>query len=63
MTDSMFAAPGRFFRGNLHTHSDRSDGVLSAAATLGRSKEVVYLSEIIGRGESVPFDDFGSFKA
>lgn len=30
MTDGMFAAPGRFFRGNLHTHSDRSDGVLSA---------------------------------
>ncbi len=24
-----FTAPGRFFRGNLHTHSDRSDGVLS----------------------------------
>jgi hypothetical protein len=23
-----FAAPGRFWRGNLHTHSDRSDGVL-----------------------------------
>jgi hypothetical protein len=22
-----FAAPGRWFRGNLHTHSDRSDGV------------------------------------
>ena len=24
-----FAAPGRFWRGNLHTHSTRSDGVLS----------------------------------
>ena len=23
-----FAAPGRWFRGNLHTHSDRSDGVV-----------------------------------
>jgi hypothetical protein len=23
-----FAAPGRFFRGNLHTHSNRSDGAL-----------------------------------
>lgn len=30
MTDSMFAAPGRFLRGNLHTHCDRSDGVLTA---------------------------------
>jgi hypothetical protein len=26
---SAFSAPGRFWRGNLHTHSDRSDGVLS----------------------------------
>ncbi len=24
-----FAAPGRFWRGNLHTHSTRSDGVLN----------------------------------
>src|SRR5579875_2710611 len=23
-----FSKPGRFFRGNLHTHSDRSDGAL-----------------------------------
>ncbi len=28
MTDA-FTAPGRFHRGNLHTHSDRSDGILS----------------------------------
>nr|WP_205911950.1 CehA/McbA family metallohydrolase [Rhodobacter sp. SGA-6-6] len=26
---SAFAAPGRFWRGNLHTHSTRSDGVLA----------------------------------
>lgn len=26
---TLFDTPGRFFRGNLHTHSDRSDGVLS----------------------------------
>ena len=25
---SAFSAPGRFWRGNLHTHSTRSDGVL-----------------------------------
>ena len=24
--DAAFAAPGRFFKGNLHTHSTRSDG-------------------------------------
>lgn len=28
MSDSFFTAPGRFYRGNLHTHSNRSDGVL-----------------------------------
>ncbi|MBN9887654.1 PHP domain-containing protein [Salipiger abyssi] len=28
MALSAFTAPGRFWRGNLHTHSDRSDGVL-----------------------------------
>lgn len=28
-TLSAFTAPGRFWRGNLHTHSTRSDGVLS----------------------------------
>ncbi len=29
MTNSMFGGPGRFYRGNLHTHSTASDGVLS----------------------------------
>ncbi|MCR8547390.1 CehA/McbA family metallohydrolase [Salipiger sp. P9] len=29
MALSAFTAPGRFWRGNLHTHSDRSDGCLS----------------------------------
>jgi len=29
MTLSAFSAPGRFWRGNLHTHSDRSDGCLT----------------------------------
>lgn len=28
MQDPTFTAPGRFWRGNLHTHSNRSDGVL-----------------------------------
>ena len=28
MTDA-FTAPGRFYRGNLHTHSTRSDGILA----------------------------------
>ncbi|MCA1284852.1 CehA/McbA family metallohydrolase [Salipiger bermudensis] len=29
MALSAFSAPGRFWRGNLHTHSDRSDGCLT----------------------------------
>lgn len=29
MTDDIFSLPGRFWRGNLHTHSTRSDGVLA----------------------------------
>ncbi|MEM8752525.1 MAG: PHP domain-containing protein, partial [Pseudomonadota bacterium] len=29
MRPAAFSAPGRFWRGNLHTHSDRSDGVLT----------------------------------
>jgi hypothetical protein len=28
MTTAFFTVPGRFFRGNLHTHLTRSDGVL-----------------------------------
>ncbi len=28
MPTSFYTAPGKFYRGNLHTHSDRSDGVL-----------------------------------
>ena len=29
-----FALPGRFYKGNLHTHSTRSDGGLSPEAGL-----------------------------
>ena len=29
MTSDPFALPGRFWRGNLHTHSTNSDGVLA----------------------------------
>ena len=36
MTDAMFAAPGRFWRGNLHTHSNLSDGVLEPAEVCRR---------------------------
>ena len=32
MQDPAFTAPGRFFRGNIHTHSDLSDGAPTPAA-------------------------------
>jgi histidinol phosphatase-like PHP family hydrolase len=31
LTDPVFAAPGRFLKGNIHTHSNVSDGRLSPA--------------------------------
>lgn len=37
-----FSLPGRFFRGNLHTHSDRSDGVLSPAEVCRRYADEGY---------------------
>ncbi|MGR3344768.1 MAG: CehA/McbA family metallohydrolase [Paracoccaceae bacterium] len=36
MPTSFFTAPGKFFRGNLHTHSTRSDGVLDPAEVCRR---------------------------
>lgn len=42
MTDSMFSAPGRFFRGNLHSHSNRSDGALEAGEVCRRYKAEGY---------------------
>ncbi len=37
-----FTAPGRFWRGNLHTHSTRSDGVLSPEEVCRRYREEGY---------------------
>lgn len=36
MTDDIFNLPGKFWRGNLHTHSTRSDGVLEPAEVCRR---------------------------
>lgn len=41
MTDP-FTAPGRFWRGNLHTHSTRSDGALEPAEVCRRYREEGY---------------------
>jgi hypothetical protein len=37
-----FAKSGRFYRGNLHTHTDRSDGALSAEAVVGAYRNAGY---------------------
>ncbi|MEM7668216.1 MAG: phosphotransferase, partial [Pseudomonadota bacterium] len=37
-----FRNPGRFWRGNLHTHSSRSDGSLAAAEVCARYAEAGY---------------------
>ncbi|MFJ6501367.1 CehA/McbA family metallohydrolase [Streptomyces virginiae] len=42
MTDLPFDQPGRFWRGNLHTHSDESDGALSPAEVAQRYQEAGY---------------------
>ena len=42
MTNEMFTAPGKFWRGNLHTHSTRSDGVLDPGEVCRRYKAEGY---------------------
>lgn len=42
MFDPAFTAPGRFWRGNLHAHSTRSDGVLDPAEVCRRYRAEGY---------------------
>jgi hypothetical protein len=42
MAQNIFEAPGSFWRGNLHTHSTRSDGVLDPAEVCRRYKAEGY---------------------
>ena len=42
MDDLPFDRPGRFWRGNLHTHSDRSDGALPPAHVVELYREAGY---------------------
>lgn len=42
MVLSAFTAPGRFWRGNLHTHCDRSDGCLTAEEVCRRYRAEGY---------------------
>lgn len=42
VTNLPFDRPGRFWRGNLHTHSNHSDGALSPEETVRRYREAGY---------------------
>jgi hypothetical protein len=42
MRDLLRAGPGRFYRGNLHCHSDRSDGALAPAELVRVYREAGY---------------------
>ena len=69
MHDPAFSAPGRFWRGNLHTHSTRSDGVLPPEEVCRRYKAEGYdfialTDHLIGLYDypivdTVPFRDDG----
>jgi hypothetical protein len=42
MRQGPFAAPGRFYKGNLHTHSTRSDGLLDPEAVVAAYRDRGY---------------------
>lgn len=42
MAETAFSAPGRFWKGNLHAHSNRSDGALDPAEVCGRYEQAGY---------------------
>lgn len=42
MRNLPFERPGRFYRGNLHTHSDRSDGALPPTAVMATYRNAGY---------------------
>lgn len=61
-----FAQPGRFYRGNLHTHSNRSDGVLDPAEVCRRYADEGYdfmalTDHLIGRYD-YPLVDTRAFR-
>ncbi|MEM9348635.1 MAG: CehA/McbA family metallohydrolase [Pseudomonadota bacterium] len=42
MRDPAFAAPGQFWRGNIHTHSTRSDGLLAPSEVCKKYRDAGY---------------------
>ena len=66
MTLSAFSAPGRFWRGNLHTHSDRSDGCLTPQEVCRRYRAEGYdflaLTDHFIGAYGYPITDTGAFR-
>lgn len=62
-----FSAPGRFWRGNLHTHSNLSDGALEPAAVIEAYKKAGYdfmqLSEHFIEHFDFPIADTRAFRS
>ncbi len=63
---SPFSVPGRFWRGNLHTHSNQSDGVLPTEGVIRAYKDAGYdflqLSEHFVKHFDFPINDTRAFR-
>ena len=66
MKNLPFGQPGRFYRGNLHTHSTNSDGVLEASEVCRRYKDAGYdfisLSEHFIERYNYPISDTRAYR-
>src|SRR5882724_4078348 len=66
MSLDFFQSPGRFFRGNLHTHSTRSDGRLAPEAVATHYREAGYdflaLTDHFLKGYGFPIVDTRPFR-
>lgn len=66
MSLAAFESPGRFFRGNLHTHSTLSDGKLAPEAVCAHYREAGYdflaLTDHFTKGYGFPLADTKPFR-
>jgi hypothetical protein len=66
MSSDAFTAPGRFFKGNLHTHSTRSDGKLEPEEVCRRYRERGYdflcLSDHFLKAYDFPLTDTTAYR-
>ena len=67
MSLDVFQQPGRFFRGNLHTHSTRSDGALAPEAVAAHYRDAGYdflaLTDHFQKRYGFPVADTKSFRS